>query len=133
VEDEEEKEKEQLADDEEINLMMAVGEEEFELYQQMDLDRQTADEEEAKRMGWAKVRPRLMTEEEVPAWVKLGQAKISEMQVSGQGHTLWMTSGDAPVLQSAHFHLSHRRPKTRRHLTSRLGRGCARRSRTQRH
>jgi hypothetical protein len=81
VEESEDAEKDQLADDEEINLMMAVGQDEFELYQQMDRERTEAEEEQKRKMGWAKVRPRLMEEAEVPTWVKLGQAQVEQMEV----------------------------------------------------
>ena len=70
--DEEEDENE-VPDDETINQMIARSEEEFELFQKMDLDRRR---EEARNL---KRKPRLMEEEELPSWLVKDDAEVERL------------------------------------------------------
>jgi len=71
--DEEEDENE-VPDDETINQMIARCEEEFELFQKMDLDRRR---DEATRNP--KRKPRLMEEDELPGWLIKDDAEVERL------------------------------------------------------
>ena len=75
-----EDESDELEGDEEINMMMAVGQDEFELYQQMDLDTHARKVAEARAMGRDKPLTRLMLESEAPAWVRQGSEGMLEAE-----------------------------------------------------
>ncbi|GAB6025095.1 putative global transcription activator SNF2L2 [Chamberlinius hualienensis] len=67
VDDEEENE---VPDDETINQMIARGEEEFELYQRMDLERHAQDKTR---------KPRLMIEDELPSWLMKDDSEVERL------------------------------------------------------
>lgn len=56
-------EENEVPDDETINQMIARSEEEFEIYQRMDLERRRNEARDPNR------RPRLMEEDELPSWL----------------------------------------------------------------
>lgn len=62
-----------MPDDETINQMIARTEEEFELFQKMDLDRRR---EEAKQI---KRKPRLMEETELPSWLLKDDLEVERL------------------------------------------------------
>lgn len=70
--DEEEDENE-VPDDETINQMIARNEEEFELFQKLDLDRRREEARNPKR------KPRLMEEDEMPAWLLKDDAEVDRL------------------------------------------------------
>lgn len=70
ADDEEENE---IPDDETINQMIARNEEEFELFQKMDLDRRREEARNPKR------KPRLMEEDELPAWLVKDDAEVERL------------------------------------------------------
>lgn len=70
--DEEEDENE-VPDDETINQMIARNEEEFELFQKMDIDRRREEARNPKR------KPRLMEEDELPAWLLKDDAEVDRL------------------------------------------------------
>lgn len=56
--------------DEQINSLIARTDEEYELYQLIDKERKEKELEEAVKMGRRKPLPRLMTEEELPDYLR---------------------------------------------------------------
>lgn len=68
-----EEDENEVPDDETINQMIARSEEEFELFQKMDIDRRR---EEAKAV---KRKPRLMEEDELPKWLVLNDAEVERL------------------------------------------------------
>lgn len=75
----------EVPDDETVNQMMARTEEEFEIYQQMDIDRRR---EEAKNPNR---KPRLMEDDELPQWILKDESEVDrltwedEMEIYGKG------------------------------------------------
>uniref|UniRef100_T1JZ96 Uncharacterized protein n=2 Tax=Tetranychus urticae TaxID=32264 RepID=T1JZ96_TETUR len=70
--DEDEDENE-VPDDETINQMIARSEDEFELFQQMDIDRRRAEARDPRR------KPRLMEENELPSWLLKDDAEVERL------------------------------------------------------
>ena len=62
-----------MPDDETINQMIARSEEEFELFQKMDIDRRRDEARALKR------RPRLMEEDELPGWLIKDDAEVERL------------------------------------------------------
>jgi len=65
-----EQEEDEVPDDETINQMLARSEDEFDIYQRMDVERRR---EEAKAVPR---KPRLMEESELPAWIVKDEAEV---------------------------------------------------------
>ncbi len=63
-----------MPDDETLNQMIARSEEEFELFQRMDIERRRAESREANR------KPRLMEESELPAWLLASDQELERMR-----------------------------------------------------
>lgn len=70
---EEEEEENEVPDDETINQMIARSEDEFNLFQKMDLDRRR---EEARNMNR---KPRLMEENELPHWLVMNDDEVEKL------------------------------------------------------
>ncbi|XP_022255226.1 probable global transcription activator SNF2L2 [Limulus polyphemus] len=68
-----EEEEDEVPDDETINQMIARNEEEFELFQKMDLDRRREEARNPKR------KPRLLEEDELPAWLVKDDAEVERL------------------------------------------------------
>jgi len=66
-------EENEVPDDETINQMIARSEEEFETYQKMDLERRRKDSRDPNR------RPRLMEENELPAWMVKDDTEVERL------------------------------------------------------
>lgn len=62
-----------MPDDETINQMIARSEEEFELFQKMDIDRRREESRAVKRM------PRLMEESELPSWLLKDESEVERL------------------------------------------------------
>jgi SWI/SNF-related matrix-associated actin-dependent regulator of chromatin subfamily A member 2/4 len=60
---------EEVPGDKEINDMIARSPEEYKLFQQMDKHREQLEKQQAERAGLVDPRPRLMTIDELPAWL----------------------------------------------------------------
>uniref|UniRef100_A0AAY5EPW2 SWI/SNF related, matrix associated, actin dependent regulator of chromatin, subfamily a, member 2 n=1 Tax=Electrophorus electricus TaxID=8005 RepID=A0AAY5EPW2_ELEEL len=71
--EEQNEEEDEVPDDETLNQMIARNEEEFELFMRMDLDRRREDARNPKR------RPRLMEEDELPAWIIKDDAEVERL------------------------------------------------------
>jgi SWI/SNF-related matrix-associated actin-dependent regulator of chromatin subfamily A protein 2/4 len=69
----EEDDENEVPDDETINQMIARREEEFELFQKMDIDRRREEARNIKR------RPRLMEEDELPSWLIKDDAEVERL------------------------------------------------------
>jgi len=72
-EQDEEEDENEVPDDETINQMIARNEEEFELFQQMDLDRRREEARNPKR------KPRLIEESELPQWLLKDDAEVEKL------------------------------------------------------
>ncbi|CAG2107217.1 unnamed protein product [Medioppia subpectinata] len=72
-EQDEEEDENEVPDDETINQMIARSEEEFELFQKMDIDRRRDEARSIKR------RPRLMEEDEMPVWLIKDDAEVERL------------------------------------------------------
>ncbi|KAL4236408.1 Transcription activator BRG1 [Mactra antiquata] len=70
---ESDEEEDEVPDDETINQMLARSEAEFDIYQQMDIDRRR---EEAKQVPR---KPRLMEEPELPPWILKDEAEVERL------------------------------------------------------
>ncbi|GFS49739.1 hypothetical protein NPIL_418521 [Nephila pilipes] len=68
-----EEEENEVPDDETINQMIARNEDEFELFQKMDLDRRREEARNPKR------KPRLMEEDELPGWLIKDDAEVERL------------------------------------------------------
>ncbi|XP_063431293.1 probable global transcription activator SNF2L2 isoform X2 [Mytilus trossulus] len=66
-------EEDEVPDDETVNQMMARSEEEFEMFQQMDIDRRR---EEAKNPNR---KPRLMEDDELPEWILKDENEVDRL------------------------------------------------------
>ncbi|XP_058230927.1 probable global transcription activator SNF2L2 [Hemibagrus wyckioides] len=71
--EEQNEEEDEVPDDETLNQMIARNEEEFELFMRMDLDRRREDARNPKR------KPRLMEEDELPAWIIKDDAEVERL------------------------------------------------------
>ncbi|XP_076856974.1 putative global transcription activator SNF2L2 isoform X2 [Brachyhypopomus gauderio] len=71
--EEQNEEEDEVPDDETLNQMIARNEDEFELFMRMDLDRRREDARNPKR------RPRLMEEDELPAWIIKDDAEVERL------------------------------------------------------
>ena len=69
----EEEDENAVPDDETINQMIARTEEEFELFQKMDIDRRREEARNPKR------KPRLMEDQELPAWLLKDDAEVDRL------------------------------------------------------
>ena len=72
-EQDEDDDENEVPDDETINQMIARSEEEFELFQKMDIDRRRGEALSVKR------RPRLMEEDELPGWLVKDDAEVERL------------------------------------------------------
>ncbi|XP_035698994.1 transcription activator BRG1-like isoform X1 [Branchiostoma floridae] len=68
-----EDDEDEVPDDETINQMIARVEEEYELFQRMDLDRRRNEARDPNR------KPRLMEEDELPAWLVKDEAEVERL------------------------------------------------------
>lgn len=73
-----EEEEDEVPDDETINQMLAREEEEFELYQKMDLERRRNDARDPNR------RPRLMEEDELPSWLVKDEKEVERLTIEDE-------------------------------------------------
>ncbi len=64
-----------VPDDETLNQMIARSEDEFELFQRMDIERRRAESRETLR------KPRLMEESELPSWLLASDAELERMRL----------------------------------------------------
>ncbi|XP_052775385.1 transcription activator BRG1-like isoform X2 [Mya arenaria] len=80
---ESDEEEDEVPDDETINQMLARSEEEFEIYQRMDVERRR---EEAKAVPR---KPRLMEESELPAWIVKDEAEVERMTMEEEEEKLF--------------------------------------------
>ncbi|NXU19776.1 SMCA2 protein, partial [Pardalotus punctatus] len=71
--EEENEEEDEVPDDETLNQMIARREEEFDLFMRMDMDRRREDARNPKR------KPRLMEEDELPAWIIKDDAEVERL------------------------------------------------------
>merc|ERR1712106_575964 len=78
-EEDDEDEENEVPDDETINQMIARGEEEFELFQRLDIERRRADAE----LG-DKRQPRLIEESELPAFLIQSAEDIEQMEMEAE-------------------------------------------------
>ncbi|XP_013786045.1 transcription activator BRG1-like isoform X1 [Limulus polyphemus] len=68
-----EEEEDEVPDDETINQMIARNEDEFELFQKMDIDRRREEARNPKR------KPRLLEEDELPGWLVKDDAEVERL------------------------------------------------------
>lgn len=73
----EEEEEQEVPDDEQINRMIARNEEEFELYQRIDLERITREAQDPEYRH----KPRLMHPEELPPWLLKGDEEVEQIEM----------------------------------------------------
>ncbi|XP_074643538.1 SWI/SNF-related matrix-associated actin-dependent regulator of chromatin subfamily A member 2-like [Tubulanus polymorphus] len=66
-------EEDEVPDDETINQMLARSEEEFDVYQEMDIERRRDEARQQKR------KPRLMEEDELPAWMIKNEEEVERL------------------------------------------------------
>ncbi|XP_025109979.1 probable global transcription activator SNF2L2 [Pomacea canaliculata] len=74
----EEEEEDEVPDDETINQMLAREEEEFELFQKMDLERRRMEARDPNR------KPRLMEEDELPSWLVKDVKEVEKLTVEDE-------------------------------------------------
>ncbi|KAK7501203.1 hypothetical protein BaRGS_00007688 [Batillaria attramentaria] len=77
-EEDEQEEEDEVPDDETINQMLAREEEEFEIYQKMDLERRRNDARDPNR------KPRLMEEDELPAWLLKDEKEVERLTIEDE-------------------------------------------------
>ena len=68
-----EEDENEVPDDETINQMIARSEDEFELFQKMDIDRRREESKQTKR------KPRLMEEDELPKWLLRDDSEVERL------------------------------------------------------
>jgi len=68
----------EVPDDETVNQMVARSEEEYELFQRMDIERRRLEAREANR------KPRLMEENELPAWLLKDDSQLEKMRLDAE-------------------------------------------------
>lgn len=73
----------EVPDDETVNQMIARTEEEFELFQRMDIDRRRMEARDASR------KPRLMEESELPAWLLKDEKELEKMRLEAEEAELY--------------------------------------------
>ncbi|ESO94903.1 hypothetical protein LOTGIDRAFT_207958 [Lottia gigantea] len=71
--DENEEEEDEVPDDETVNQMIARSEEEFEIYQKMDIERRRTESREGHR------KPRLIEETELPSWMVKDVSEVDRL------------------------------------------------------
>ncbi|KAK6179113.1 hypothetical protein SNE40_011545 [Patella caerulea] len=71
--EENEEEEDEVPDDETVNQMIARSEEEFEIYQKMDIDRRRNEVRDGKR------KPRLIEEDELPSWMIKDEQEVDRL------------------------------------------------------
>ena len=71
----------EVPDDETLNQMIARSEEEFELFQRMDIERRRAEARDPTR------KPRLMEESELPAWLLTSDQELERMRLEQEDDT----------------------------------------------
>lgn len=76
TENEDDEEESEVPDDETINQMIARTEEEFELFQRMDMERRR---QEVREAGSLRRRPRLMQVSELPRWIVKDDAEVERL------------------------------------------------------
>lgn len=76
TENDEDEEESEVPDDETINQMIARREEEFELFQRMDIERRR---QEVREAGSLRRRPRLMQVNELPRWIVKDDAEVERL------------------------------------------------------
>ncbi|XP_060082596.1 probable global transcription activator SNF2L2 isoform X1 [Ylistrum balloti] len=72
-ENDEAEEEDEVPDDETINQMLARTEEEFDLYQKMDIERRREEARNPNR------KPRLMEQDELPSWIVKDEAEVERL------------------------------------------------------
>ncbi|KAL8604698.1 Transcription activator BRG1 [Nucella lapillus] len=77
-EDAAEEEEDEVPDDETINQMLARGEEEFEFYQKMDIERRRSEAKDPNR------KPRLMEEDELPRWLLKDAQEVERLTLEDE-------------------------------------------------
>jgi hypothetical protein len=83
---EDREEAELLQDDEHLNEVIARNEEEFALYMKMDKERKEQEQEMWRKAGnKGAPPPRLMTDEELPDWIKVDPEAEDQLQSYGRG------------------------------------------------
>ncbi|XP_013396616.1 transcription activator BRG1 isoform X1 [Lingula anatina] len=82
-ETEEEEDEDEVPDDETINQMLARTEDEFDIYQRMDLERRRAESREIKR------KPRLYEEEELPSWLVKDEKELERLAYEDEEEKLF--------------------------------------------
>lgn len=86
-EESKDQDEEDIPSDKQINEMLARSNQEYELFQKMDKERAEKDRLEAKRMGLKEPPPRLMSDEELPAWLRVEHIEFEEdPTIYGRGH-----------------------------------------------
>ena len=70
----------EVPDDETVNQMIARSEQEYELFQRMDIERRRIEAREQNR------KPRLMEDSELPAWLIKDDSQLEQMRLEAQGH-----------------------------------------------
>lgn len=70
----------EVPDDETVNQMIARSEEEYELFQRMDIERRRLEARELNR------KPRLMEDSELPSWLNKDDSQLEQMRLEAQGH-----------------------------------------------
>ncbi|RNA10217.1 putative global transcription activator SNF2L2 isoform X1, partial [Brachionus plicatilis] len=70
----------EVPDDETVNQMIARSEDEYELFQRMDIERRRVEAREQNR------KPRLMEDSELPAWLIKDDSQLEQMRLEAQGH-----------------------------------------------
>jgi SWI/SNF-related matrix-associated actin-dependent regulator of chromatin subfamily A protein 2/4 len=73
----------EVPDDETVNQMIARTEEEFELFQRMDIDRRRMEARDGQR------KPRLMEESELPAWLLKDEKELEKMRIEAEEAELY--------------------------------------------
>ena len=73
----------EVPDDETVNQMIARTEEEYELFQRMDLERRRLESREQNR------KPRLMEESELPAWLLKDDSQLEKMRAEAEEKDLF--------------------------------------------
>ena len=86
--EEDKEELELITSDQQINSLLARDEDEYTLYQQIDVEREKKEKEEWKQKGKKGPRPaRLMQEDELPEWIKV-EAPVFEDDIENYGRGL---------------------------------------------
>ncbi|CAL8273596.1 unnamed protein product [Gadus morhua 'NCC'] len=81
--EEQDEEEDEVPDDETVNQMIARSEDEFEQFMRMDLDRRREDARNPRR------RPRLMEEDELPAWILKDDAEVERLTCEDEEEKLF--------------------------------------------